>query len=35
MLNAARNLEFEQAAQCRDNIKRLKNRLFIGTEEIE
>jgi excinuclease ABC subunit B len=35
MLNAARNLEFEQAAQYRDDIKRLKNRLFIGTEEIE
>lgn len=35
MLNAARNLEFEQAAQYRDDIKRLKNRLFIGAEEIE
>ncbi|MCW5618842.1 MAG: excinuclease ABC subunit UvrB [Nitrosomonas sp.] len=35
MLNAAKNLEFEQAAQYRDDIKRLKNRLFIGAEEIE
>ncbi len=35
MLNAAKNLEFEQAAQRRDEIKRLKNRLFIGAEEIE
>lgn len=35
MLNAARNLEFEQAAQYRDDIKRLKNKLFIGAEEIE
>jgi len=35
MLSAAKNLEFEQAAQCRDEIKRLKNRLFIGTAEIE
>ncbi|MCP5293003.1 MAG: UvrB/UvrC motif-containing protein, partial [Burkholderiales bacterium] len=29
------NLEFEQAAQYRDDIKRLKNKLFIGAEEIE
>ncbi|MDR4519991.1 MAG: excinuclease ABC subunit UvrB [Nitrosomonas sp.] len=35
MLNAAKNLEFEQAAQYRDDIKRLKNKLFIGAEEIE
>ncbi|MCB1948961.1 excinuclease ABC subunit UvrB [Nitrosomonas sp.] len=35
MLNAAKNLEFEQAAQCRDEIKRLKNRLFIGAAEME
>ena len=35
MLNAAKNLEFERAAQYRDDIKRLKNKLFIGAEEIE
>ncbi|MDR4518875.1 MAG: excinuclease ABC subunit UvrB [Nitrosomonas sp.] len=35
MLKAAKNLEFEQAATCRDEIKRLKNQLFIGTAEIE
>ena len=35
MLGAAKNLEFEQAAQYRDEIKRLKNRLFIGAAEIE
>ncbi|GJL74338.1 excinuclease ABC subunit UvrB [Nitrosomonas sp.] len=35
MLNAAKNLEFEQAAQYRDEIKRLKNKLFIGAAEIE
>jgi len=35
MLKAAKNLEFEQAAQLRDEIKRLKNRLFIGAAEIE
>ncbi|SEN18376.1 excinuclease ABC subunit UvrB [Nitrosomonas marina] len=35
MLNAAKNLEFEQAAQYRDEIKRLKNLLFIGAAEIE
>ncbi|SFK97090.1 Excinuclease ABC subunit B [Nitrosomonas aestuarii] len=35
MLNAAKNLEFEQASQYRDEIKRLKNKLFIGAAEIE
>lgn len=35
MLNAAKNLEFEQAAQYRDEIKRLKNTLFIGAAEID
>ncbi|MDB5808244.1 MAG: excinuclease subunit [Betaproteobacteria bacterium] len=29
MLDAARNLEFERAAQLRDSLKRLKQRLFI------
>lgn len=30
MLAAAKNMEFEQAAQYRDEIKNLKNKLFIG-----
>jgi excinuclease ABC subunit B len=30
MLDAARNLEFERAAELRDELKRLKQRLFIG-----
>ncbi|HET9383626.1 MAG TPA: excinuclease ABC subunit UvrB [Gemmatimonadales bacterium] len=30
MLDAARNLEFERAAQLRDRLKALKERLFIG-----
>ena len=30
MLEAARNLEFERAAQLRDRLKALKDRLFIG-----
>jgi excinuclease ABC subunit B len=30
MLDAARNLEFERAAELRDNLKKLKQRLFIG-----
>jgi excinuclease ABC subunit B len=30
MLEAARNLEFERAAQLRDDLKKLKQRLFIG-----
>jgi excinuclease ABC subunit B len=29
MLDAARNLEFERAAQLRDRLKALKNRLFL------
>ena len=32
MLEAARNLEFERAAQLRDDLKKLKQRLFIGLE---
>jgi excinuclease ABC subunit B len=35
MLKAARNLEFEQAASLRDEIRRLKNQLFIGAAEID
>jgi excinuclease ABC subunit B len=31
MLDAARNLEFERAAQLRDQLKALKNRLFLET----
>jgi excinuclease ABC subunit B len=30
MLEAARNLEFERAAELRDELKKLKQRLFIG-----
>jgi excinuclease ABC subunit B len=30
MLEAARNLEFERAAQLRDQLRTLKERLFIG-----
>jgi excinuclease ABC subunit B len=30
MLDAARNLEFERAAELRDELKQLKQRLFIG-----
>jgi excinuclease ABC subunit B len=30
MLEAARNLEFERAAQLRDELKKLKERLFVG-----
>ena len=30
MLESAKNLEFEKAAQYRDQIKNLKNKLFIG-----
>ena len=29
MLDAAKNLEFERAAQLRDRLKALKERLFI------
>jgi excinuclease ABC subunit B len=32
MLEAARNLEFERAAGLRDELKKLKQRLFIGLE---
>ncbi|SCX79036.1 excinuclease ABC subunit UvrB [Nitrosospira sp. Nsp13] len=35
MLDAAKNLEFEQAAQYRDELKRLKNKLFVGFVEPE
>ena len=31
MLDAARNLEFERAAQLRDQLRALKQRLFIET----
>ena len=30
MLNAAKNLEFEEAAQYRDELKKLKDKLFVG-----
>uniref|UniRef100_UPI003D7EDD8A UvrB/UvrC motif-containing protein n=1 Tax=Flavonifractor plautii TaxID=292800 RepID=UPI003D7EDD8A len=30
MLDAAKNLEFERAAGLRDNLKKLKQRLFVG-----
>jgi excinuclease ABC subunit B len=33
MLDAARNLEFERAAQLRDQLKALKERLFMGVTE--
>ena len=32
MLAAAKNLEFERAAEYREKLKRLKQRLFIGTD---
>lgn len=35
MLDAAKNLEFEKAAECRDEVNRLKNKLFIGFVEPE
>ena len=35
MLAAAKNLEFEQAAEYRDEIKKLKNKLFVGFVEPE
>ena len=35
MLAAAKNLEFEQAAAYRDEIKKLKNKLFVGFIEPE
>ncbi|PSJ18113.1 excinuclease ABC subunit UvrB [Nitrosomonas supralitoralis] len=34
MLNAAKNLEFEQAAQFRDELKSLKNKLLIGFTDV-
>ncbi|MCE7914324.1 MAG: excinuclease ABC subunit UvrB [Nitrosomonas sp. PRO4] len=34
MLAAAKNLEFEQAAQYRDELKSLKNKLLIGFTEV-
>ena len=35
MQGAAKNLEFEQAAEYRDEIKKLKNKLFVGFVEPE
>ena len=35
MLSAAKNLEFEQAAQYRDELKTLKSKLFIGYADLE
>lgn len=35
MLTAAKNLEFEQAAQYRDELKSLKNKLLIGFTEVQ
>jgi excinuclease ABC subunit B len=35
MLAAAKNLEFEQAAAYRDEINRLKSKLFVGFVEPE
>ncbi len=34
MLSAAKNLEFEQAALLRDELKSLKNKLLIGFTDI-
>jgi excinuclease ABC subunit B len=33
MLEAAKNLEFEKAAELRDRLKGMKSRLFLGYEE--
>jgi protein-arginine kinase activator protein McsA len=33
MIDAARNLEFERAAQLRDQLKALKEQLFMGVTE--
>ncbi len=30
MLHAAKNLEFERAAELRDRLKKLKQRLYVG-----
>jgi excinuclease ABC subunit B len=35
MLDAAKNLEFEKAAEYRDEVKRLRNKLFMGFVEPE
>ncbi len=35
MLDAAKNLEFEKAAEYRDEVKRLRNKLFVGFVEPE
>lgn len=35
MLSAAKNLEFEQAAHYRDELKKLKNKLFVGFADLE
>jgi excinuclease ABC subunit B len=35
MHEAAKNLEFEKAAEYRDELKRLKNKLFVGFVEPE
>ena len=35
MLDAAKNLEFEKAAEYRDELKRLRNKLFVGFVEPE
>ncbi|TXI17285.1 MAG: excinuclease ABC subunit UvrB [Nitrosomonas sp.] len=35
MLTAAKNLEFEQAAQYRDELKSLKNKFLIGFTEVQ
>ncbi|SEO48424.1 excinuclease ABC subunit UvrB [Nitrosovibrio sp. Nv6] len=35
MLDAAKNLEFERAAEYRDELKKLKNKLFVGFVEPE
>ena len=34
MFNAAKNLEFEQAALHRDELKSLKNKLLIGFTDV-
>uniref|UniRef100_UPI0025D0C693 UvrB/UvrC motif-containing protein n=1 Tax=Nitrosomonas sp. TaxID=42353 RepID=UPI0025D0C693 len=34
MLSAAKNLEFEQAARYRDELKSLKNKLLIGFSDV-
>lgn len=34
MLSAAKNLEFEEAAKYRDELKSLKNKLLIGFTDV-